>query len=412
MLHRFRPTKPLSFPEFIALLALLFSAIAFSIDSMLPALPQIATELTPDAVNNAQLVVLSFVLGLGFGTLCAGPISDAYGRKVVISGGIMLYVVGAALAYFAPTLELLLAARVVQGLGAAAPRIVSLAMIRDLYSGRMMAKVMSFVMMLFILMPAVAPSIGALIINQFGWRAVFIAFGVLGLVSFTWMNARQPETLAVEDRRPVERHKLWAAAREVLSNRTVLTYTAILTLGSGQMFAFISSAQQLFDLYGHGENFPRWFALMALLSGTSTILNIKLVMRLGMRRLAGSAYAVQTCISTVMLVLHLTGALPQALAFPAFFFWAVSVFFMAGLTFGNLNALTMESMGHIAGMTASLVGGISLVCSILIAIPIGLAFDGSPRALMVGVLACSSIAWVLMARSAPDAAPESSVGAA
>ena len=400
----------LSRPEFVAMIAVLFATLAFSIDAMLPALPQIAAELSPEDVNKAQLVLTAFVMGMGAGTLLAGPISDAIGRKITISFGIGLYMIGAVLAIFAQSLELLLAARVVQGLGAAAPRIVSLALVRDLYSGRRMAQITSFVMMIFILVPAVAPSVGALIIAGFGWRAIFVAFILFALMGASWLNLRQPETLAPENRRPLQAERLWGGLREVLGNRLVRLYIVVLTLGFGQMFALLSSIQQIYsELFARTESFPLWFMATGLLAGTSTILNASLVMRLGMRRLAIAAYAVQTVISVALLAVTLAGWMPLGLAFPAFFAWSVSIFFMAGLTFGNLNALTLEPMGHIAGMAASVVGAISTVLAVAIAAPIGLAFDGTAVPLMTGTLVCSGIAWALMRISRNwDPAPKKS----
>lgn len=393
------PSKPLPFPEFVALLALMMSMIAFSIDAMLPALPEIARELTPEAPNRAQLVVLSFVFGMGFGTLLTGPLSDSFGRKPIISAGILLYVAGAIAAHQATSLEGLLASRVLQGVGAAAPRIVTLAVVRDTYAGDAMARVMSLVMMLFVVMPAMAPAIGALIIEAYDWRAVFLSFVLLGAVGLLWLNLRQPETLPRERRRPFQAGALLAASREILSDRDVLIYTAILSLGSAQMFALISSAQPIFESYGRGATFPRWFAVMALMAGTSAWINATFVERLGMQRMARTAYKVQTGLSLVMAASYFSGVVPEALAFPVFFLWAVSVFLMAGLTFGNLTSLAMERMGHVAGTTASLTGGISLVGSVVLAVPIGLAFDGTPQALIVGVLGCSSLAWGLMMRA-------------
>ena len=186
--------RRLSQPEFIALIAMLFATIAFSIDAMLPALPQIAAELTPADPNRAQLILTSFVLGMGLGTFLAGPISDALGRKPVIVLGAGLYMVGALLAWAAPTLETVLAARLLQGLGAAGPRVVSLAMVRDLYSGRHMARIMSFAMMIFTLVPALAPLAGQGIIALTGWRGIFLAFLVFAVVATSWLSLRQPET--------------------------------------------------------------------------------------------------------------------------------------------------------------------------------------------------------------------------
>jgi len=337
---------------------------------------------------------------VGLGTFLAGPISDALGRKPTISGGFALYTAAAITAAYAQSLEALLIARFIQGLGAAGPRIVGLAMVRDLYAGREMARVTSFVMMIFILVPAVAPSIGQVIIAVAGWRSVFFAFVTFAVVGLIWLNLRQPETLPPARRRPLSPAPLRAAAAEVLADRDVRLYIVVLTLGFGQMFALLSSAQQIFDTsYGRGAAFPQWFALMALLAGSGTLINARFVMRLGMRRLAKDAYLMQICASTLALVLLGSGLLPEPLRFAVFFLWAVSVFFMAGVTFGNLNALAMQKMGHIAGMAASVVSAFSTVAAVAIAAPIGLMFNGTPIPILIGTLLCSTLAWVLMRRS-------------
>ena len=393
------PARRLSLPEFIAMLAFLFATIAFSIDAMLPALPEIAAALTPEDVNRAQLILTAFVGGMGLGTLFAGPISDAIGRKRAITLGFVVYALAAVAAIFAPSLELLLAARFVQGLGAAGPRIVGLALVRDLYEGREMARISSFVMMIFILVPAVAPAVGQGIIWAVGWRGVFAAFVAFALIGGLWLNLRQAETLPPERRRPLRLGMLLAGAREVLGDRQVMLATITLTLGFGQMFGLLSSAQQLFgETYGKGDQFPMWFALMALLSGSGTILNATFVMRYGMRRIAKAAYVMQTIVSAVMLVLMLSGALADWARFPAFFFWAVSVFFMAGVTFGNLNALALQRMGHIAGMAASIVAAVSTLLAVVIAAPVGLLYNGTPIPVITTTLICSALAWALMNR--------------
>ncbi|WEF22891.1 multidrug effflux MFS transporter [Paracoccus sp. S3-43] len=393
------PQRRLPLPEFVAMLAFLFATVAFSIDAMLPALPDIAAELTPDNVNRAQLILTVFMAGMGIGTLFVGPVSDAIGRKPAIYLGAAIYVVATLAAIFAHSLEFLLAARFVQGLGAASPRIVGMALIRDLYSGREMARISSFVMMVFILIPALAPSIGAGIIWFSGWHGVFAAFILFALIGSTWLGLRQAETLPPARRRPLRLGPLSAAAREVLADRQVMLCTVVLTLGFGQMFGLLSSAQQLFgEAYGKGENFPAWFALMALLSGAGTLLNATFVMRFGMRRIAKWAYIMQTVVSAAMLALTLADALPASLRFPAFFFWAVSVFFMAGVTFGNLNALALQRMGHIAGMAASIIAALSTIAATLIAAPVGLLYDGTAVPAITATLICSALAWFLMRR--------------
>ncbi|TRW96938.1 multidrug effflux MFS transporter [Paracoccus sp. M683] len=381
------------------MLAFLFATIAFSIDAMLPALPEIASELTPDNVNRAQLILTSFVAGMGLGTLLAGPLSDAIGRKPAITLGFAIYAVAAIAAIFANSLELLLVARFVQGIGAAGPRIVGLALVRDLYDGREMARITSFVMMIFIIVPALAPALGQVIIWFAGWHGVFAAFLFFALVGSLWLNLRQAETLPPERRRPLSVTSLRSAAAEVLSNRQVMLATIILTLGFAQMFALLSRAQQLFsETYGRAENFPMWFAALALLSGSGTVLNAVFVVKLGMRRIAKWAYIMQTCMSSLMLVLFLGNLLPPGLEFPAFFIWAVSVFFMAGVTFGNLNALALQQMGHIAGMAASIIAAVSTILATVIAAPIGLLYDGTALPMIVATLICSALAWFLMTR--------------
>lgn len=379
------------------MLALIFAVIAFSIDSMLPALPEIAAALTPGNVNRAQLVLTSFVGGLGMGLLVGGPLSDALGRKPVITAGFALYAIAAVAAIFADSLDLLLAARFVQGIGAAAPRIVALAMVRDLYQGREMARITSFVMMVFILVPAMAPLLGAGFIRLAGWHGVFGAFLIFALIGMLWLNLRQPETLPPARRRPLRLSVLTASAREVLSDRQVMFCTLIMTLGFGQMFGLLSSAQQLFgEACGKGAKFPLWFALMALLAGSGTVLNAVFVVRFGMRRIAKWAYAMQACVSAAMLVLMLGDLLPEAAKFPVFFAWSVSLFFMAGVTFGNLNALALQRMGHIAGMAASIVAAISTLAAVAIAAPVGLLYDGTALPVIWAALICSGLAFYMM----------------
>lgn len=390
------PPARLSQAEFIALMAMLFATIAFSIDAMLPALPEIAAELTPDAVNRAQLIVTSFVFGMGVGTLFAGPLSDAFGRKPVIVGGVMLYCTGAALAWMAQSLELALAARVIQGLGGAGPRVVAVAMVRDLYKGRVMAQIMSLVFIIFSLIPAIAPSLGAVIIDFAGWRAIFGAFILFALIAAVWMTIRQPETLPLENRRALSVISLKSGALEVLGNRIVRLTIMAQTLCLACLFATLSSTQQVFDqTFDRGDSFHLWFALMALLAATASAINARLVVRLGMRRMVRSILSVQIVVSGLYLVASGIGW-PDGTHFFAYFFWITGVFFMAGMTLGNLNAIAMEPMGHVAGMAASVVGAVATVGSVLLAIPIGLMFDGTPVPGVAGVLALSIVALVVM----------------
>ncbi|MGB7260561.1 MAG: MFS transporter, partial [Albidovulum sp.] len=280
-------------------------------------------------------------------------------------------------------------------------RIAGMALVRDLYSGREMARLISFVMMIFTLVPAVAPLLGSVIIAGFGWRSIFVAFVLFAILVMGWFWLRQGETLAVEDRRPLQVATLLSAAREVLGNRLVMLVTLAQTLAFASLFATLSATQQVFDQsFGRAESFPKWFAFIALMAGLASVLNAKLVVRIGMRGMATATFATQCVISGLMFMLFATGWIPESAAFGAYLFWTISVFFMVGLTVGNLNALALEPMGHIAGMAASIVTAIATVLSVLIAVPIGLAFNGTPVPLMAGVFVCTLAALPLMALAA------------
>jgi MFS transporter, DHA1 family, multidrug resistance protein len=392
--------KRLSYPEFVAMIAAMFAILAFSIDSMLPALPQIAAELTPDAPNAAQLIITSFVFGMGFGTLLAGPLSDAFGRRPVIFAGVALYAVGAVAAWAAPTLETLLAARLVQGLGAAAPRVVSLAITRDLYQGRQMAKIMSFVMMVFTIVPALAPFIGQYIIAAAGWRSVFLAFLVFASFAMLWFGLRQAETLP--ERRPLTGARLVNGIREVLSHRVIRLSILAQVFIQACLFGTLSSTQPILDvIYGRADEFPMWFAVIAVCSSSGSFVNAALVVRLGMRRMVVSVLIGQVVASGLMLALTLSGGIPPGLAFPLHLIWTISVFFMIGLTMGNLNALAMEPVGHIAGMAASVMGALSTVVAVPVAAVIGLMFDGTALPLIASVAVLALLALVTVKAMGP-----------
>ncbi|MEQ9261487.1 MAG: MFS transporter [Roseovarius sp.] len=382
--------------EFVAMMAMLVATVAFSIDAMLPALPLIGAELVPGDMNRAQLVVSSFLLGMGIGTFFTGPLSDSYGRKAVILGGAGVYAAGAVVAMVAPTLELLIAARILQGLGAAAARIVALAIIRDLYAGRAMARLMSFVMMVFTLAPAVAPLAGAGLIALTGWRGIFGSFILFAAITSLWMGLRLAEPLPRDRRRPFRLGVLWDAAKEVLSFRTVRLSIAVQILCFTTLFASISSIQQVFaESFGREAEFPYWFFLLALIAGTGSFLNASLVMRLGMRRMVSVTLLAQIGLSGMVLCLFLLG-LPPGVDFAVYLVWQTTIFFQAAMTLGNMNALAMEPLGHIAGMAASVIAGVATVGSVLLTVPLGLAFDGTPLPLIAGVLACVTAASLIM----------------
>lgn len=386
--------------EFVALVAMLFATIAISIDAMLPALPEIAATLSPAAPNAAQLVVTSFVLGMGIGTLFTGPLSDAFGRKRVILIGSGLYALAALACYFAPSLEILLAARLLQGLAAAAPRTVSIAMVRDLYSGREMARIMSFAMMIFTIVPAIAPLMGQGIIALGGWHSIFLAYILFSGLTMLWLGLRQPETLAPEGRRPLHLGDLWSGTRELFTHRIIVVSILLQTLTLAALFGTLSSLQGIFERqFDRAASFPLWFALIAITSMAGSLLNTRFVMSLGMRRIVRRTYDGMLGLTLLALVTLGTGVLPGDTGFAMQILWCIGLFSMMGLTMGNLNALAMEPVGHIAGLAASVISAVATVGSVVLAIPVGLAFNGSSTPLLAGVALLIGLA-LLLARLA------------
>ncbi len=397
-----RPTKPLHQTEFVALIAMLAATVAFSIDAMLPALPEIGAALTPNNLNAAQLIITSFVLGMGLGTFFTGPLADRFGRKPVIVCGAVLYVSACALAFIAPTLQTMLLARFLMGLAAAAPRVAAMALVRDVYSGRDMARIMSFVMLVFALVPALAPSLGAVIIDLAGWRAVFIAFASFTSLAALWLTLRQPETLKPENRRPLSFKALAAATAEVFAHPTVRLSIFVQTLSFGMLFSVLSSTQQVFDeTYGQGDTFHLWFGGIAILAATSSVVNARLVGRLGMRKIIKAMFLAQSIASLLIIGIDLLH-LPNHIELLFYAVWTTTVFFQAGLTIGNLNALALEPMGHIAGSAASIITAISTIGAVIIAVPIGLSFNGTPFPLAIGCFICAVLAFWLTSKIRRD----------
>ena len=362
--------------EFIPLIALLMSLDALSTDAMLPALSEIARELGAARANDAQFVITSLFLGLGIGQMLFGPLSDRIGRKAAIYSGLALFMAGCLVSFFASTFEAMIAGRVLQGIGVAAPHVVTMALVRDQYEGRRMARLMSLALAVFILVPTVAPALGQLIMWFAGWRAIFATFLAIATLALTWLALRQPETLPAERRRSFSPRAIARAVAEIVRIRAALGYT----LASGFVFApfiaYLSSAQQVFQqAYDTGALFPAYFSALALAVGAALLLNGRLVMRHGMRVLCKVASAL---IATVSLA-----AWAGALAFdglpPLWLFMAylASVFACVGLLFGNLTALAMEPLGHIAGVGAAVVASLATLVSVPIGMLIGQRFDGT-----------------------------------
>ena len=381
--------------EFIALMALSMSLVALAIDAMLPALSQIGADLGLTNDNDRQLVLTVLFMGLALGQLFYGPISDSLGRRGPIFFGFGLFFVGSVMAAWAPTFQWLLVGRFLQGLGAAGPRIITVAIVRDGSAGREMARIMSLVMMVFILVPAVAPALGQLILLFAPWRGIFVALFLLAGITMIWFYLRQPETLPPAERRPLSLSALGSASMEILRTRVAVVYTLAGGMIFGAFIGFLNSAQQVLqELYGLGTRFPAYFAVLALTIGCASLVNSRLVTRLGMRYLCRIGLVVTVVVSLLFFLFCLVQSPPLWLVMV----YLMVVFFATGILFGNVNSLAMEPLGHVAGLASSLIGSVTTLISLVLGYFIGNAYDGTvvPLVAGFGILSGASLAMMLV----------------
>lgn len=395
--------------EFVALMAVMTSLVALSIDAMLPALPAIGRDLGVAAGNDTQWVITALLAGMALGQLIYGPVSDSTGRKPPVYAGLVLFITGCVLSLFAGDFTLMLLGRFLQGLGVAGPRSVAIALIRDLHAGRGMARIMSLIMSVFILVPIAAPALGQAILAVAAWPAIFGFFLVLAVATLAWFAARQPESLPVERRVPFSPRRTARTFGAVLRHRAALGFTLTAGLSSGAFVGYLSSSQQIFqELYGVGTRFALYFAVLAASIGLASVLNGRLVMRAGMLRLSTNALSGLGLLSAGFLVFALSRAgEPPLWSFMAYMMLA---FFCVGILFGNLSSLAMEPLGSIAGVGAAVVASGSLTVSAALGAVIGQAYDGTVVPLVAGfaglsLLSLPLIRWAASGRSEPVAAP-------
>ena len=388
--------KELGFVEFVCLIALMMALNALAIDSMLPALPHIGADLKVATDNDRQWVVTAYLLGFGGAQLFYGPLADRFGRKPVLLFGVGVYVMFSLLATLAPTFETLIMARVGQGLGSACTRVLAVSIVRDRYEGRTMARVMSFSFLVFLGVPILAPSLGQMIMLVGPWRWIFAGLGLIGVGLIVWASLRLPETLKPQDRLPIQVKRLASAYKVALTDRTAVGYTLAMTAITGALFGFINSSQQIFADVFHAEAaFPAIFALIAGGIAVASIVNARLVVKLGSRRISHTALIGFTSIAAIHAVVAISGhesiwtfAMLQTLTM-----------FCFGLIAGNFGSMAMETMGKIAGTAASIQGFISTIVGSLLGFAVGQQFNGTTIPMSVGftVFGLIALAWVLFA---------------
>ncbi|MBT9372388.1 multidrug effflux MFS transporter [Rhizobium sp. CSW-27] len=376
--------------EFIAMMAMLMALNALAIDIMLPALQQIGEALQVADVNERQFIVSSYLFGFGFAQLLYGPISDRFGRRMPMIFGLALYIICALAIVAIPSFGGLLALRFIQGAGAASTRVITVSIVRDVFGGRAMAEVMSLIMMVFMIVPIIAPGTGQLIMLGGDWHLIFLFIAVMGMAILAWMMIRLPETLSPADVRPLTFSSIAGGFRIVLTNRIALCYTIAATFIFGALFGFINSAQQIYvGIYGLGPWFPVAFAAVAAFMSLASFINAKLVGRFGMRRLSHASLLAFIVINALWLVVQLVG--PQPMPFLLFISFFGLAMFMFGWIGANFNSLAMEPLGHVAGTASSVLGFMSTVGGAAIGAVIGQAFNGTALPMVAGFCSVSFI---------------------
>jgi DHA1 family bicyclomycin/chloramphenicol resistance-like MFS transporter len=379
-----------AFVEFVIIMSMMISLTALSIDAMLPALPQIGHDLGITNPNDRQLIVAIIFFGSALGQLFFGPLSDKTGRKPAIYAGYAFFITGSLISVFSANFPVMLVGRIFQGFGLSAPQAVTLALVRDQFEGRRMARVMSFVMTVFVLVPMIAPTIGQGILSVVGWRGIFSSFLVFALITVIWFALRIPETLAPENRSPFSVKRILDSIREILKIRPTLGYTISVGLTQGVFIGYLNSAQQIFqEQYALGKLFPLFFATISLSLGMASLLNARLVMRYGMHKLIQWAIGIAFGLAIIFLGISTVLAGQPPLWF--LMAYLMMSFFCTGILFGNLNALAMQPLGHLAGIGAAVIGSLSTLISMLLGTLIGRSYNGTVLPLVVGMTALSGI---------------------
>ncbi|MGJ5207606.1 multidrug effflux MFS transporter [Bradyrhizobium sp. HKCCYLR20261] len=385
--------RPMGFTEFVIVVAAIMALNPLAMDMMLPALPNIGASFHIDVANRVQTVLSAFVIGFGLGQFAIGPLSDSYGRRPVLIGGMVVYAIASLLAIAAPSFELLLLARVLEGLGTAATRVIATSIVRDCYAGRRMASVVSLAMMVFIAIPVIAPAFGQAVMLLTQWRGIFVVLTLYGIVTLIWAALRLPETLPENERKPFSIAAIGASFRHTLTSRQTLGYALAASGIFGAVLGYVLSSQQLFTgVYHLGHYFPVAFAAIAVTIAVAGFLNARLVGRLGMRMishsaLVGSVVIALTCFSAAMLDM-----LPLWL----FMLLSAGMMFSFGLMFANFTALAMEPQRANAGTASSLYGSITTLLGMGAGAIVGQAFNGTPLPFAAGFLACTASALAIV----------------
>ena len=375
--------------ETVALLAGLMALNAFAIDAMIPALPDIGSELGVVAENDRQLVVVAYFLGFGVGQIFWGPLADRFGRKPILAAGVALYACFALLCGIAGSFELLIAGRVAMGASAAVTRVLVMAMVRDLFEGEAMARVMSLVFMVFMLVPMLAPNVGQAILLVADWRAIFLVLAGYGAIMWLWSFVKLPETLHPEYRRPLHGGEIWQAVKIAATDRLSIGYTMALTAVFAGLTGYIASIQQIiFDVFEAGNLIGLIFAAIAAPMAVASWGNSRVVGRIGLRRTGHGGLIAFVVVATVHALIA------EAMDEPLWLFIVMMelTFVAFAFTTSNFGTLAMTNMAPIAGTASSFQGVTGTIGGAMLGFFIGRSFNGTQLPFLIGLSACGIIA--------------------
>jgi|TARA_B110000046_G_C12987790_1_gene396463 DHA1 family bicyclomycin/chloramphenicol resistance-like MFS transporter len=380
--------------EFIALMASLMSLVALSIDTLLPALKQIGISIGIQESTDNQLLITMIFLGLGFGQLIFGPLSDSFGRKPMVYFGFIVFVIASFICVSATSIEMMVFGRILQGVGLSAPRTISIAMVRDTFSGDYMARIMSFIVVIFILVPVVAPALGKIMLDNYGWKSIFNSQLIFGGFVMLWLWRRQPETLKPENKKKFTLKMFVTGTKEFVKHRQAIVFTLYSGFITGSFMVYLSASEYIFrEQYHLSEEFPYIFAGLAISVGFATFLNGTLVMKYGMLKLVKAATLMFTLIPIIYISLFYGSPNPSVTVLLIFFGLQ---FFSLGFIFGNTRALAMQPIGHIAGIGSAINGFFSTIMAVPIASYIGSFVKTTALPLFAGFLVCGVCAIVLL----------------
>ncbi|MCP4883815.1 MAG: multidrug effflux MFS transporter [Flavobacteriales bacterium] len=380
--------------EFVALMASLMSIVALAIDALLPALDYIGFSIGTTKSSDTQLLITMIFLGLGIGPLLFGPISDSLGRKPIVYMGFGIFIIASMICIYSESLLWMVIGRILQGVGLSAPRTISIAMVRDTYSGDYMARIMSFITVVFILVPIIAPAMGKFVLDHYNWQAIFYIQLVFSVLVSWWFWKRQPETLDEEKRVRFSGHIFVDGLKELIKYKKTIGYTLVSGFVTGSFMVYLSASQQIFHTqYGLKEEFPFIFAGLAISIGSATFLNGTFVVKYGMEKIINTSIFSFFGISLLYLIFFYNTENPNIVILLAFF---AMQFFSIGFLFGNLRAMAMQPIGHIAGIGAAITGFLSTMMAVPISIYIGKFVDQRALPLFIGFLVCSFLSILII----------------